>query len=191
MLPISEATATNPYNPYAASKAAAEAILFGEHRSFGLDVVIGRAFNAIGPGQNTRFAIADFAAQLVKIGKDAPARISVGDLSVQRDFLDVRDIASAYVALIERGASGEIYNIYYGTPRSIESLFDELIGISGVDVASTTDHRRMRTSDLRIVVGSNAKLRAETGWMPTRSHTTSLRGALQWIFDNEERAHPS
>ena len=191
MLPISEATAPNPYNPYAASKAAAEAILLGEHRSFGLDVVIGRAFNAIGPGQNTRFAIADFAAQLVKIGKGAPARISVGDLSVQRDFLDVRDVASAYLALIERGAPGGIYNICSGTPRSIESLLGELIDISGVELAITTDHRRLRTTDLRVVVGSNAKLRTETDWTPTRSLTTSLRDALQWIRDNEDRAHPS
>ena len=191
MLPISEAAATNPYNPYAASKAAGESILLGEHRSFGLDVVIGRAFNAIGPGQDVRFAIADFASQLVKVGKGAPARIAVGDLSVQRDFLDIRDVAAAYIALIERGASGEIYNICSGTPRSIESLLDELISIAGVDLAITTDYRRLRTTDLRIVVGSNAKLRAETGWMPTRSLTTSLRDALEWIHKNEERAHPS
>lgn len=188
LLPIKEEVETKPSNPYAASKAAAETVLLGEYRSFGLDVVIGRAFNAIGPGQNTRFAIADFAAQLVKISNGAPAKISVGNLSAERDFLDIRDVASAYVALAERGTPGETYNICSGTPRSLRSLLDELIGLSGLSVAITEDPLRMRPNDSPIVLGSNAKLCSQTGWVPVRSLTASLRDVLQWAREIDESA---
>ena len=179
LLPITEATTTNPNNPYAASKAAAESLLIGEHRSFGLDVVIGRAFNAIGPGQSTRFAIADFAAQLIEIRNGAPARLAVGNLDAQRDFLDVRDLASAYVALAQRGTAGGTYNICSGVPRSLRSLLDELIGIANVKPEIVSDSVRMRPSDTPVMFGSNSKLRSETGWLPARSLTSSLQDILQ------------
>ena len=71
--PLRESVAPSPANPYAASKAAAEMLLLGEARSFGLDVVIARAFNHIGPGQSDRFVIANFAKQLAKIAAGCPA----------------------------------------------------------------------------------------------------------------------
>ncbi len=178
-LPIDEAMTMNPNNPYAASKAAAELLLLGEHRSFGLDVVIGRAFNAIGPGQSTRFAIADFAAQLIEIRNGAPARLTVGNLDAQRDFLDVRDVASAYVALAQRGAAGGTYNICSGVPRSVRSLLDELISLADVRIEIISDSVRMRPSETPAMFGSNVKLRSETGWLPVRSLTSSLQDILQ------------
>lgn len=178
-LPVDEAMTMNPSNPYAASKAAAELLLLGEHRSFGLDVVIGRAFNAIGPGQSTRFATSDFAAQLIAIRNGAPARLAVGNLDAQRDFLDVRDVAAAYVALAQRGATGEAYNICSGVPRSLRSLLDELMSLANVRPEIVDDPLRMRPSDTPVMFGSNIKLCAETGWLPMRSLTSSLREMLQ------------
>ncbi len=185
LLPITEETRTNPHNPYAASKAAAEALLLAEYWSFGLDVVIARVFNAIGPRQNTRFAIADFAAQLRRIGDGAPARIAVGNLDAQRDFLDVRDVAAAYLALAERGASGGIYNICSGKPQSLRSLLHALIEISGMEVEILDDPLRMRPTDTPVVVGANFKLCAETGWQPRRSLTTTLEDTLACSRENE------
>ncbi len=179
ILPVTEEMAVNPKNPYAASKAAAEFLLLGEHRSLGLDVVIGRAFNAIGPGQSTRFAIADFAAQLIEIRNGAPARLAVGNLDAQRDFLDVRDVASAYVALAQHGTAGGTYNICSGVPRSLRSLLDELIGIANVKPEIVSDSARMRPSETPAMFGSNIKLCSETGWLPTRSLTSSLQDILQ------------
>ncbi len=76
--PARETLDLRPVNPYGASKAAAEAILLSEARSFGLDVVIARAFNHIGPGQDERFVVASFAAQLARIAAGGPPRLSSG-----------------------------------------------------------------------------------------------------------------
>ncbi|HUY11151.1 MAG TPA: GDP-mannose 4,6-dehydratase [Candidatus Dormibacteraeota bacterium] len=177
-LPLCETARTNPRNPYAASKAAAEAILIGERTSFGLDVVIGRAFNAIGPGQRPSFAIASFAAQVAQIARGAAARIAVGNLDAQRDFLDVRDVAAAYVALAQRGVAGESYNICSGVPRSLRSMLDELVRIAGITVEIIEEETLIREADTPILVGDNTKLRTSTQWSPKFELTTSLADAL-------------
>ncbi len=105
-LPIKESQPGAPRNPYAASKLAAEAICLEASRRSGFDVVIARPFNHIGPGQDTRFAVASFAAQIAAIAaRNHSPTLAVGDLSVERDFTDVRDVIRAYFTLFERGQS--------------------------------------------------------------------------------------
>lgn len=173
--PLNEARAPSPANPYAASKAAAEMVLLGEARSLRLDVVIARAFNHIGPGQSERFVVASFAAQLAKIAGGAPPQLYVGNLDAKRDFLDVRDVVRAYVALAERGGSGEIYNVCSGIARSIRDVLRELIIAAHVPVEVRDDPERMRPSDTPLFVGDAAKLRAATGWEPRVPFTASIR----------------
>lgn len=165
-LPLVETLAPNPASPYAASKAAAEAILLGEARSFGLDVVIARTFNCIGPGQSERFAVASFAGQLARIAAGAPAVMEVGDLTAARDFLDVRDGVGAYVALATSGVAGEIYNVCSGAAVTLRDILSELVTIAHVPVEIRQDPARMRPSDVPISYGSNQKLRLITGWEP-------------------------
>ena len=125
-MPIVESCAPSPANPYAASKAAAEALVLGEVRSFGVDAVITRAFNHIGPGQNERFAVPSFAAQLAAIASGGEPVLLVGNLEAKRDFLDVRDVVGAYAALAERGESGQTYNVCSGTAVSMREILAEL-----------------------------------------------------------------
>jgi nucleoside-diphosphate-sugar epimerase len=174
-LPLRESLAPHPANPYAASKAAAEAILIGEMRALGGDVVIARAFNHIGPGQSERFAIAGFALGLAKIAAGGEKMLLVGNLDAARDFLDVRDVVQAYVALAKRGERGEIYNVCSGKAVAIRDLLGELIRIAKVPVEVRADPERMRPADVAISVGSNAKLVERTGWSPRRSIAQSLR----------------
>jgi len=173
--PLYETVAPNPANPYAASKAAAEAFLLGEAHAFGLDVVIARAFNHIGPGQNERFAIAGFASQLARIAAGGDAKLLVGNLDARRDFLDVRDVVAAYVALARGGESGEIYNVCSGAARSIREALRELIIAAHVPVEVREDPARMRPSDVPLFVGSNEKLRVRTGWEPRINFSRSVR----------------
>jgi GDP-4-dehydro-6-deoxy-D-mannose reductase len=173
--PLDESTPLSPANPYAASKAAAEMILSGEHRAFGLDVVIARAFNHIGPGQNERFVVANFAAQLARIAAGAPPQLSVGNLDARRDVLDVRDVVRAYVALATAGQAGEVYNICSGTAISIRDVLRELIIAAHVPVEVRDDPARMRPSDVPLFVGNGAKLRAATGWEPRIAFRTSIK----------------
>jgi GDP-4-dehydro-6-deoxy-D-mannose reductase len=174
-IPLRETCALNPANPYAASKAAAEMLLLGEAHTFGLDVVIARAFNHIGPGQDERFVVASFAAQLAKIAAGGAPQLFVGNLDAKRDFLDVRDVVRAYVALARDGAAGEIYNVCSGVARSIRDVLRELIIAAHVPVEVRDDPERLRPSDVPLFVGDASKLRAATGWEPHIAFAGSIR----------------
>ncbi|HEY6327162.1 MAG TPA: GDP-mannose 4,6-dehydratase [Candidatus Cybelea sp.] len=172
--PLVETLDLRPVNPYGASKAAAETILLGEASSFGLDVVITRAFNHIGPGQDERFVVASFAAQLARIATGGPPQLLVGNLEAARDFLDVRDVVRAYIALAREGDSGQIYNVCSGRAITIRDVLRELIAIARVPVEVREDPERNRSTDLPLSVGDPAKLRSKTGWEPNVPLVRSL-----------------
>jgi GDP-4-dehydro-6-deoxy-D-mannose reductase len=174
-MPLDESTPLRPANPYAASKAAAEAIGLAWGRSYELDVVVARPFNHIGPGQDRRFAFASFAHQLAAIAAGGPALLQVGNLTAERDFLDVRDVAEAYIALLAYGKVGEVYNICSGRSVRIQEVLRQLITIARVPVEVREDPERMRPSDLPVLVGYASKLRAATGWEPRFTLAQTLR----------------
>jgi len=174
-MPLDEGAAVRPTNAYAASKVAAEAYALAWQRSYGLDCVIARPFNHIGPGQDERFVVASFARQLADIAAGAPAVMHVGNLAAERDFLDVRDVAAAYVLLVANGRSGEVFNICSGRTVAIREVLRQLITIARVPVEIRDDPERMRLSDLPILSGDATKLRAETGWAPRYTLEASLR----------------
>jgi GDP-4-dehydro-6-deoxy-D-mannose reductase len=182
-MPIDESLAPNPSNPYAASKAAAEAIVLGEVRSYGVDAIITRAFNHIGPGQNERFAVPAFAAQLVKIARGGEPVLLVGNLEPRRDFLDVRDVVDAYAALARSGRGGDIYNVCSGSAISIREILGELIRIANVPVEVREDPARMRPVDVPVLYGSSEKLRGATGWSPR----VPLRKTLQDVYNGFDK----
>lgn len=182
-MPLDERCAPNPSNPYAASKAAAEALVLGEAHAYGVDAIITRAFNHIGPGQNERFVVPAFAAQLTHIAAGAQPVLLVGNLEPRRDFLDVRDVVDAYAALAKSGRSGEIYNVCSGSAISIREMLGELIRIAGVPVEVREDPARMRPVDVPLLYGSNEKLRAATGWSPQ----IPLRRTLQDVYSGFDK----
>jgi nucleoside-diphosphate-sugar epimerase len=99
--PLKETAPLLPRNPYAASKAAADALAQAYARSYGVDAVVTRAFNHIGPHQDERFAVAAFAAQIARVAAGLDRVVLVGNLDASRDVLDVRDVCDAYALLLE------------------------------------------------------------------------------------------
>ncbi len=183
--PLHETAVLRPANPYAASKAAAEMLLLGEGFSFGLDVVIARSFNHIGPGQSDRFVVSNFAKQLANIADGAEAVLYVGNLEARRDFLDVRDVVRAYIALANDGLAGEVYNVCSGIAYPIRDALRELIIAAHVPVEVRDDPARMRPSDTPVFVGDNTKLRAATGWDPQISFRTSIRDVYEAAYKDK------
>ncbi|MBV8372474.1 MAG: GDP-mannose 4,6-dehydratase [Candidatus Eremiobacteraeota bacterium] len=173
--PLRETLQLHPATPYAASKAAAEAILLSEARTFGLDVVVARAFNHIGPGQSERFVVPALARQLAGIAAGGAPLLLVGNLNASRDFLDVRDVVAAYLALARDGESGEAYNVCSGSAVKVRDVLRELIVIAGVAVEVREDPQRMRPLDVPRFVGSAEKLHSRTGWRPSIPLQRSLR----------------
>ncbi|HET7307849.1 MAG TPA: GDP-mannose 4,6-dehydratase [Gammaproteobacteria bacterium] len=180
-LPLRETHPLKPRNPYAVSKVAAEALCYQWSQTDGLDIVMTRSFNHLGPGQDTRFVMADFARQVAEIkrGKRRP-EIHVGDIDVSRDFTDVRDVVGAYLALLQDGRTGEVYNVCSGREVTIRLLLERLIELAGIEAEIVRDTERMRPSEQRRVCGCNEKLIRDTGWRPGLAMDTTLTDTLKY-----------
>jgi GDP-4-dehydro-6-deoxy-D-mannose reductase len=173
-----------PVNPYAASKAAADLAGYQHTRYPGLDIVRARPFNHIGPRQAPHYAVAHFAKQIAaaELGLQPPV-LETGNLSAMRDLTDVRDVAAAYTRLIEKGCTGEAYNIASGTVHSMQAVLDRLLALARVPVEVKQQPRLLRAAEAAIIRGDAAKLRAETGWQPRYSLDQTLADTLQYWRD--------
>lgn len=166
-LPLIEDRPLRPLTPYGISKAAAEQVARFYGRTRGLEVTVARAFNHTGPGQEPTFVCSDFARQIAQIeAGQARGVLRVGDLTARRDFSDVRDVVRAYVLLLEKGKSGEVYNVCSGKAWSIGEILEILRKQAGRPIAIEADAMRGRTDDVPVLLGSFAKLEAATGWSP-------------------------
>jgi len=181
-LPVDEQLTPRPRNPYAVSKVAAELLCLQWSYSEPWRTMVARPFNHIGQGQRADFVVPGVARQLVRVRKGLQTpRIEVGDIDVTRDFLDVRDVISAYFQLLARGRNGEIYNVCSGTERSVRDLITLLSELVGVQVELVQDQARLRPSEQRRVVGCSQKLQEETGWKPGISIMETLQSVLsEW-----------
>lgn len=164
--PIGEAEPARPVSPYAASKLGAEEAARETARRTGLRVVIARPFAHTGPGQLSDFVAPAFARRLRAARAAGERTVSTGNLDPVRDFLDVRDVARAYIGLLTSGQPGETYNIASGAGLSLRELFDRLAGLAGASVEPVPDPALVRTADIPYLVGNAAKLAAATGWSP-------------------------
>lgn len=187
-LPLAEC---RPANPYAESKQAMEKIV---EEKFAARTLRVRPFPHLGPGQKEGFVTSDFAVQIARIEKTGRGgTLHVGNLTTQRDFTDVRDVVRAYRLLMEKGVYGEacnpaergqgtcgVYNVGSGRARAIQEIADRLIALSTVKIRIEQDPDHWRASDVPVLVGKAAKLRAATGWAPKVSLELSLADILNW-----------
>jgi GDP-4-dehydro-6-deoxy-D-mannose reductase len=175
-LPLEESLPLHPVNPYAVARVSQEMLSRCYVDAYHLDIVLTRSFNHLGPGQSAAFAIPSFVRQIGEaVARGEPeAVLRTGDLSVVRDFIDVRDVARAYLALLEKGTPGELYNVCTGKSQTLQSVVALIAEIFGVQVKVEVDPARVRPNDNRVVVGSNAKIREHTGWAPQITLKESL-----------------
>jgi GDP-4-dehydro-6-deoxy-D-mannose reductase len=179
--PLDETAQLAPMNSYAATKAAADLAL-GAMAYDGLRVVRLRLFNHTGPGQADNFVLPAFARQvaLIESGRQAPP-LRVGGLDSMRDFLDVRDVCSAYVACLrcdEELASDTIMNIASHVPRRIGDILRELLDVAGLHAELAIDTSRLRGSEIRSASGDASRARRLLGWMPAIPWRQTLADVL-------------
>jgi GDP-4-dehydro-6-deoxy-D-mannose reductase len=177
--PTDETAPLTPSNPYGRSKLAQDLLAQRAAHDDGMDVVVARPFNHIGPGQQPGFAIPSFARQiaLIEAGRAEPV-IRVGNLDARRDLVDVRDVADAYVRLMDAGVAGRAYNICSGRAVRMGDVLDQLIALSRVPVRVELDAERLRPTDAPVIVGSAARLQQEAGWAPRYELRDTLRDVL-------------
>lgn len=180
-LPVDENALLEPHNPYGVSKVAQDLLARQYFLSHSVDVIRARAFNHLGPRQSPQFVAANFARQIAEAeaGLREPV-VRVGNLQAQRDFTDVVDVVRAYALLMDKGRSGEAYNIGSGQPQSVQNLLDTLLEMSSARIRIEQDPTRMRPSDVPVIYSDITKLRADTGWEPTIPFGESLRRVLAY-----------
>ena len=171
-----------PMNVYARSKAAAEQVL-ADVLPAEARLIVARSFNHTGPGQDERFVLPSFAAQIARIeAHRQPAEIRVGNLDAERDFLDVRDVCRAYVALIKAAPAlpaRSVFNVSSGSSRSIGALLEILAWQSSARFEVVVDHTRLRSVEIPNAVGRNDLLRAAVDWTPIHPIEETLAALLQ------------
>lgn len=179
--PIIENTVLRPGNIYAATKACQNMIGSIYAKAYHMDIMMVRAFNHIGPEQAPLFVVADFCNQVASIEKGlAKPVIRVGNLSAKRDFTDVRDVVRAYGLLIQKGHSGETYNIGSGHAIAIQTLLDMILSMSQTDISVETDPEKLRPVDVPIIEADISKVTACTGWTPEISLETTIGETLDY-----------
>jgi len=179
-LPVDEETPLRPASPYAVSKIAQDYLGLQYFYAYNLDIVRVRPYNHIGPGQKEGYVVADFAKQVAEIekGHKEPV-ISVGNLDAKRDFTDVRDIVTAYRLALEKGVSGDVYNIGSGKSHKVSEILEMLLALSTKEITVEVDKSKFRPIDVREIVCDFDKFHGLTGWKPT----IPLEQTLQDILD--------
>lgn len=166
-VPIKETNPLRPLSPYGASKVGMDMMASAYFHSYGMKIIRTRAFNHEGPGRGEEYVTSAFAKQvaLIEAGKQEPILLH-GNLEAIRDFTDVRDTVRAYRLAVEKGEPGEIYNIGSGKGHKMQEIIDILLKLykGKNEIQLKQDPRKMRPSDVPILVCSPTKFATKTGW---------------------------
>jgi GDP-4-dehydro-6-deoxy-D-mannose reductase len=180
-LPVDEETPFRPANPYAVSKITQDYLGQQFYLSYKLPVIRVRPYNHIGTRQSPKFVVSDFAKQTAEIEKNKREPIlMVGNLESRRDFTDVRDIVRAYVAALEKGDVGDVYNIGSGVSHSVSEILDMLLSLSTTKIEVKIDHARFRPAEVPEVVCDVSKFHGKTGWKPEISLDQTIKETLDY-----------
>lgn len=179
--PIIEDNVLRPGNIYAATKSCQNMLGKIYSDAYGLDIMMVRAFNHIGPNQTPVFVVADFCKQVADIekGKQEPV-IYVGNLSAKRDFTDVRDVVKAYALLVKGGKRGETYNVGRGHAVAIEDILKEIVSMSDKDIEVKVGEKKLRPVDVPIIEPDIEKIKKEVGWEPVIELRQTLEETLEY-----------
>ncbi|MFJ5733641.1 GDP-mannose 4,6-dehydratase [Streptomyces paradoxus] len=189
--PIDESRTPAPHSPYAASKLAAETAARHYLAAHGLRAVIVRPFNVIGRAQGPDFLVPSLSRRLIAAARSGADHITVGNVDVQRDFLDVRDAVRGLRLLMQQGQPGEIYNLCSGVGVPIRTLVETMISLTGHSLEYRQDPALLRSADAPLLVGNPAKTRSLTGWRAGIPLATSLADVLsEAAAPGATRSHP-
>lgn len=187
-VPIKETNPLRPLSPYGVSKVSQDMLGYQYNQSYGMNVVVTRAFNHEGPRRGDVFVTSNFAKQIAEIEKGLKEPIiEVGNLEAQRDFSDVRDVVDAYWLSLEKGTPGEVYNICSGKAVVIRDMLDMLLELSTAKVEVRQDPARMRPSDVMILLGDCTKFKQATGWEPKIPFEKTLKDLLDYWRERLEK----
>lgn len=185
-IPIDEKHPFQGQSPYSATKIGADRIAESFYRSFNLPVTIVRPFNTYGPRQSARAVIPTIITQLLAGQRE----IKLGSLTPTRDFNYVKDTVAGFMAIAESDKTiGEEINVATQQEISIGELAQELIAQINPKAKIVCDEQRIRPekSEVERLLGSNAKIRALTNWLPRYSFREGLAETIRFFQENLDK----
>lgn len=177
--PTREDARAAPLSPYGASKVGAEVACGRARRADGLDVVVARSFPHVGPGQEETFAVGSWVHQIALAELSGGGTLHVGDLTVRRDLVDVRDVARAYELLLAPAVPADTYNVASGHAWELREVVELLLELARCPVEVEQDSARLRSVDIPILCGDASRLAEATGWSPEIPLEQTLADALE------------
>jgi GDP-4-dehydro-6-deoxy-D-mannose reductase len=184
-IPLHENNELKPVSPYAIARVSQEMLASYYVRTFNLDIILTRSFNHIGTRQRDTFVIPSIIKQFV-VGKNEGKKcieLFMGDVSIIRDFIDVRDVVKAYYLLFEKGVKGEVYNICSGKGETLEDIIYKIAKVLNVEVKIITCQEKVRPNDNKVIIGSYQKMKECTGWEPAITLEKSFKDIIEyWQF---------
>jgi len=169
-MPLDETSVTGFTSPYAVSKALVENQCT-YYKNRGLDCVVVRPFNHIGPGQLRGFLVPDVITQL----KEGDS-VTVGNITTKRDYTDVRDIVRAYRLLATTPQlNHSVYNACSGHSVAGSEIVESIKTIMNKPYATVEiDQTKVRPTDPGDIYGDCSRLISDTGWKPEYSLRQTL-----------------
>jgi GDP-4-dehydro-6-deoxy-D-mannose reductase len=187
--PISESAALLPLHPYGVSKVATDLLAYQYWASFGLDAVRVRIFNCTGP-RKVGDALSDFVRRIVWLERHPEVNvIRVGNLETRRTIVDVRDLNRGLTLLLDRGKSGEVYNLGGPTAYPMSAVLSRVLqSATRSDIVPEVDPKLLRPTDEPIIWADCTKLKQATGWEPAISLDQTIEDMLSYWRQKPEHA---
>ncbi|MBO8183269.1 MAG: dTDP-glucose 4,6-dehydratase [Archaeoglobus sp.] len=176
---FTENDALRPSSPYSASKAAGDMFVLAYARTYGIKAMITRCTNNYGSYQFPEKLI---PKTIIRASMDMKIPV-YGTGENVRDWLYVRDHCEAIDLVMQKGESGEIYNISSGEEKMNIEVVREILRIIGKDESLIEFVEDRPGHDIRYSLDSS-KIR-ELGWKPKHSFEEGIKETVRWYVDNE------
>ena len=170
----------NPSTPYAASRAACDLHLMTFFKRYNFPVVFTRAANVYGPGQQL-YRIVPRAALFSRLQKKLPLH---GGGHSTRAFIHGKDVATASLAILDRGQSGQVYHLStdrFIAIRDLVSMIAQKTGSSFEKLAEVTEDRPGKDAAYLL---DSTRAKQELGWAPAVDLEAGADSVIRWIDQN-------
>ena len=180
---LDEEAPLRPVTLYGLAKVLQESVLCFKTRSVGLPLVVVRPFNLIGPGQSKGMLLPDWVSQAADIIRGRRTELVIRHCRGTRDFVDVRDAASAIRTIVAVPIRGEsTLNISSGGEVPLVTVLEELRRLSPVTLPVKETSPEPQRGDADRQIGSSVRLQRRSGWEPKIDWRTTLRDVLgEWL----------
>jgi len=176
-----ETDALDPNSPYAASKASADLMALANQRTYGQEILITRCTNNYGPFQFPEKLLPLLISNALE-DKSIPV---YGDGKQVRDWIYVGDHCRGIDLVLQKGKSGQIYNISASEERPNLEIIRKVLDLLGKPHSLIQFVGDRPAHDRRYGL-SAAKIRKELGWAPTYTLDDGLKQTVNWYLENQE-----